>query len=57
MRFELGNLQQEEDESLAKDFAWVREMAEKSEYPNEHNTIQDHLIKTMRNRRIQVKAI
>lgn len=57
VRFELGNLQQEEDESLAKDFAWVREMAEKSEYPNEHNTIQDHLIKTMRNRRIQVKAI
>lgn len=56
-RFQLGNLQQEEDESLAKYFARVREIAKKCEYHDENDAIRDHLIKTMRNRRIRVKAI
>ena len=56
-RFQLGNLQQEEDKSLAKYFARVREIGKKCEYHDENNAIRDHLIKTMRNRRIRVKAI
>ena len=56
-RFQLGNLQQEEDESLAKYFARVREIANKCEYHDGNDAIRDHLIKTMRNRRIRVKAI
>jgi len=56
-RFQLGNLQQEEDESLAKYFARVREIAKKCKYHDENDAIRDHLIKTMRNRRIRVKAI
>ena len=55
-RFQLGNLQQE-DESLAKYFARVREIAKKCEYHDENDAIRDHFIKTMRNRRIRVKAI
>ena len=56
-RFQVGNLRQEEDESLAKYFARVREIAKKCEYHYENDAIRDHLIKTMRNRRIRVKAI
>ena len=56
-RFQVGNLRQEEDESLAKYFARVREIAKKFEYHDENDAIRDHLIKTMRNRRIRVKAI
>ena len=56
-RFQVGNLRQEEDESLAKYFARVREIAKKCEYHDENDAIRDHLIKTMRNRRIRVKAI
>ena len=56
-RFQLGNLQQAEDESLANYFARVREIAKKYEYHDENDTIRDHLIKTMRNRRIRVKAM
>ena len=56
-RFPFGNLRQEEDESLAKYFARVREIAKKCEYHDESDAIRDHLIKTMRNRRIRVKAI
>ena len=56
-RFQLGNLQQEEDESLAKYFAREREIAKKCEYQDENDAIRDHLIKTMRNRRIRVNAI
>ena len=52
VRFQLGNLQQEEDESLAKYFARVREIAKKCEYHDENDAIRDNLIKTMRNRRI-----
>ena len=56
-RFPFGNLRQEEDESLAKYFARVREIAKKCEYHDESDAIRDHLIKTMRSRRIRVKAI
>ncbi|XP_068670900.1 uncharacterized protein [Montipora foliosa] len=57
-RFQLGNLQQAEDESLAKYFDRVREIAKKCEYHDENDAIRDHLIKTvMRNKRIRVKAI
>ena len=56
-RFQLGNLQQQQDESLAKYFARVREIAKKCEYHDGNDAIRDHLIKTMRNRRIGVKAI
>ena len=48
-RFQLGNLQQQEDESLAKYFARVREIAKKCEYHDGNDAIRDHLIKTMCN--------
>ena len=56
-RFQLGDLQQEEDESLTKYFARIREFDKKCEYHDENDAIRDRLIKTMRNRRIRVKAI
>ena len=56
-RFQLGNLQQQEDWSLAKHFAQVQEIAKKYEYHDENDAIRDHLIKTTRNGRIRVKAI
>ena len=56
-RFQLGNLQQQEDLSLAKYFAQVQEIAKKYEYHDENDAIRDHLIKTTRNGRIRVKAI
>ena len=40
-RFQLGNLQQGEDESLTKYFARVREIAKKCEYHEEIDAIQD----------------
>lgn len=56
-RFQLGNLQQEKDQSLAKYFAQVQEIAKKYKYHDENDAIRDHLIKTTRNGRIRVKAI
>ena len=56
-RFQFGNLLQDSAESLAKYYARVREIAKKCEYPDENDAIREHLIKTMRNRRIRVKAI
>lgn len=56
-RFQLGNLQQQEDLSLANYFAQVQEIAKKYEYHDENDAIRDHLIKTTRNGRIRVKAI
>ena len=56
-RFQLGNLQQAEDESLANHFAQVREIAKKCKYHDESDAIREHLIKTMPNRRIRVKAM
>lgn len=56
-RFQLGNLQQQEDLSLAKYFAQVQEIAMKYEYHDENDAIPDHLIKTTRNGRIRVIAI
>ena len=56
-RFQLGNLKQEDEESITKYFARVQEIAKKCEYHDENNAIRDHLIKTMRNTRIWVKAI
>ena len=42
-RFQLGNLQQEEEESLAKYFARVWEIAKKCEYHDENDVIRDFL--------------
>ena len=56
-RFQLGNLQQQEDLSLANYFAQVQEIAKKYEYRDENDAIRDHLSKTTRNGRIPVKAI
>ena len=56
-RFQLANLQQQEDLSLANYFAQVQEIAKKYEYHDENDAIRDHLIKTTRNGRIRVKAI
>ena len=39
VRFQLGNLQQAEDESLAKYFARVQEIAKKCEYHDENDAI------------------
>lgn len=39
-RFQLGNLQQEDDESLAKYFARVRESAKKCKYHDENDAIR-----------------
>ena len=54
-RFQLGNLQQQEDLSLANYFAQVQEIAKKYEYRDENDAIRDHLIKTTRNGRFQLK--
>ena len=56
-RFQLGNLQQQKDQSLAKYFAQVQEIAKKYQYHDENDAIWDHLIKTTHNGRIRVKAI
>ena len=56
-RMQFGNLTQEIDESMAKYYASLREIAKKCEFAGEDDAIRDHLIKTMTNNRIRVKTI
>ena len=56
-RFKLGNLVQQDDEPMATYYARIREIAQKCSYTDENDAIRDHLIKTMRNNVIRVKAI
>ena len=56
-RFKLGNLVQQDDEPMATYYARIREIAQKCSYTDENDAIRDHLIKTMRNNVICVKAI
>ena len=56
-RFQFGNLSQETDESMAKYYARLREIAKKCEFNDEDDAIRDHLIKTMNTNRIRVKTI
>ena len=54
-KFQLGNLQQEEDESFANYLVRVREIAKKCEYHDENDVIRDHFIKTMRKEEFELK--
>ena len=56
-QFQFGNLKQEIEESMAKYYARLREIAKKCEFTNEDDAIRDHLIKTMTNSRLRVKTI
>ena len=56
-RFQMGNLTQEIGEPLARYHARIREIAKKCDYNDENEAIRDHLIKTIRNKRIRIKAI
>ena len=56
-RFKLGNLVQQDEEPMATYYARIREIAKKCSYTDENDAIRDHLIKTMRNNAIRVKAI
>ena len=56
-RFKLGNLVQQDDEPMATYYARIKEIAKKCSYTGENDAIRDHLIKTMRNNVIRVKAI
>ena len=53
----MGNLNQETEEPLAYFYAQIREVAKKCEYSDEDDAIRDHLIKTMQNTAIHIKAI
>ena len=56
-RFKLGNLVQQDEEPMATYYARIRDIAKKCSYTDEKDAIRDHLIKTMRNNAIRVKAI
>ena len=48
---------QQDDEPMATYYAQIREIAQKCSYTDENDAILDHLIQTMRNNVIRVKAI
>ena len=48
---------QQDDEPMATYYAQIREIAKKCSNTDENDAIRDHLIKTMRNNVIRVKAI
>ena len=57
-RFQFGNLSQEADESMAKYYARLHDIAKKCDFNDEDETIRDHLIKTLMNtNRIQFTTI
>ena len=56
-RFQFGNLSQEADESMAKYYARLCDIAKKCEFNDEDDAIRAHLIKTMNTNRIRVKTI
>ena len=56
-RFQFGNLKQSHDESLSRYYTRIREIARKCDFSNESEAIRDHLIKTMTNNVIRIKAM
>ena len=56
-RFQFGNLKQESEESLVSYFTRVKDVARKCGFQNEDEVIRDHLIKTMINNGIRIKAM
>ena len=56
-RFQFGNLKQNHGESLVRYYIRIREIAEKCSFSNESEAIRDHLIKTMTNNVVRIKAI
>ncbi|CAB3990818.1 Hypothetical predicted protein [Paramuricea clavata] len=56
-RFQFGNLTQNHDESLVRYYTRIREIAKKCSFSNESEAIRDHLIKTMTNNVVRIKAI
>ena len=48
---------QQDDKPMATYYARIREIAKKCSYIDENDAIRDHLIKTMWNNVIRVKAI
>ena len=53
----MGNLTQDISEPLARYHARIHEIAKKCDYNDENEAIRDHLIKTIRNKRLRIKAI
>jgi Arc/MetJ-type ribon-helix-helix transcriptional regulator len=56
-RFQFGNLKQNHGESLVRYYTRIREIAKKCSFSNESEAIRDHLIKTMTNNVVRIKAI
>jgi Arc/MetJ-type ribon-helix-helix transcriptional regulator len=56
-RFQFGNLKQNHGESLVRYYTRIREIAKKCSFSNESEAIRDHLIKTMTNNVVCIKAI
>ncbi len=56
-RFQFGNLKQNHGESLIRYYTRIREIAKKCNFSNESEAIRDHLIKTMTNNVLRIKAI
>ena len=56
-RFQFGNLKQNHGESLVRYYTRIREIAKKCNFSNESEGIRDHLIKTMANNVLHIKAI
>jgi hypothetical protein len=56
-RVQFGNLKQNHGESLVRYYTRIREIAKKCSFSNESEAIRDHLIKTMTNNVVRIKAI
>ena len=56
-RFQFENLKQSHDESLSRYYTRIREIARKCDFSNESEAIRDHLIETMTNNVIRIKAM
>ena len=56
-RFQFGNLKQNDGESLSRFYTRFREIAKKFSFSNESEAIRDHVIKTMTNNVVRIKAI
>ena len=57
-RFQLSQMKQQTNETLAEYYAKIRDIAKKCDYgSHEDDAIRDHLIRTMNNNKIRTKAI
>ncbi|CAB4023899.1 Hypothetical predicted protein [Paramuricea clavata] len=56
-RFQFGNLKKNDGESLVRYYTRIREIAKKCSFSNDSGAIRDHLIKTMMNNVVCIKAI